>query len=395
MKKKALSLTLIVALFSTIIATQRISLTEANPNMIKQTYCDISIQSPQHLMTYETGNILLNLTVKTNYLIPSDLDPWRYFYNIDGQDHDSSVEITDFQIIGEENITGDTIIPYIETTLRGQAELPLLANGPHSIKVFEGYISNDGTIMSRTEPFTATSWFFVGTADLSSTYSSISNLTITSPQHKTYNSKWLTLNATADWLFATVEAISYSIYGTDSHSLSLTKPESFNHMNGTTIGTAALPELAEGEHNITVHVTGTGHFPETHEINEETTTNFIIDVRQPVISGLSVENTTYNQLDLLLDFAVNEPTSWMSYSLDEEANVTLTENTTLTLKEGAHSIIFYANDTAGNMAASETIYFTIKQVFPTIPIAAGVATTAVVSLSCAFYFKKRKSQGSV
>jgi hypothetical protein len=366
MKKKALSLTLIVALFSTIIATQRISLTEANPNMIKQTYCDISIQSPQHLMTYETGNILLNLTVKTNYLIPSDLDPWRYFYNIDGQDHDSSVEITDFQIIGEENI-----------------------------KVFEGYISNDGTIMSRTEPFTATSWFFVGTADLSSTYSSISNLTITSPQHKTYNSKWLTLNATADWLFATVEAISYSIYGTDSHSLSLTKPESFNHMNGTTIGTAALPELAEGEHNITVHVTGTGHFPETHEINEETTTNFIIDVRQPVISGLSVENTTYNQLDLLLDFAVNEPTSWMSYSLDEEANVTLTENTTLTLKEGAHSIIFYANDTAGNMAASETIYFTIKQVFPTIPIAAGVATTAVVSLSCAFYFKKRKSQGSV
>jgi hypothetical protein len=73
---------------------------------------------------------------------------------------------------------------------------------------------------------------------------------------------------------------------------------------------------------------------------------------------------------------------------DNEANLTLTGNTTLTLKEGPHKITIYATDTAGNMVASETVYFTIEQVFPTIPVAAGIATTAIVSLGFLVYFKK-------
>jgi hypothetical protein len=105
-----------------------------------------------------------------------------------------------------------------------------------------------------------------------------------------------------------------------------------------------------------------------------------------------VENKTYNQLDLPLDFSLNEPTSWIGYSLDDEANITLTGNTTLTLKEGLHSLVLYANDTAGNMGSSKTIYFTIDQVFPTIPVVAGVVTTAVVGvgLGLLLYRIKRK-----
>jgi len=70
--------------------------------------------------------------------------------------------------------------------------------------------------------------------------------------------------------------------------------------------------------------------------------------------------------------------------------LTLTGNIYLTLKEGPHSITIYANDTAGTMVASETIYFIIEQAFPTIHVAAGIATTSIVSLGFLVYFKKRK-----
>jgi hypothetical protein len=197
---------------------------------------------------------------------------------------------------------------------------------------------------------------------------------------------------TASARFADIDSMSYSIDGKGSRLLSLKKPESdsFNHMNGTVIGATVLLELSEGTHNITVQVEGTGYFPETSQIIEQATIHFTTDIRPPMISGLSVENKTYNQLDLPLHFEVNEPTSWMGYSLDNGANVTLLGNTTLTLKEGVHTITLHANDTAGNMASSETIYFTVEQVFPTIPVAAGVATTAVISAGLFFYLKKRE-----
>ena len=157
-----------------------------------------------------------------------------------------------------------------------------------------------------------------------------------------------------------------------------------NQANVTINSEAVLKDLTVGSHNVTVYAEDKAGNMATSE-----TICFTIE-RPPIISGLSVENKTYNQLDLPLDFTVNEPASWMGYSLDNEANVTLTGNTTLTLKEGIHSITVYANDIAGNMATSETIYFTIEQVFPTIPVTAAVVTTASVGLGLLVYFKKRK-----
>ena len=85
------------------------------------------------------------------------------------------------------------------------------------------------------------------------------------------------------------------------------------------------------------------------------------DTEPPTVSILSPQNTTYTTTSIPLTFTVNESTYWIGYSLDNQANVTITGNTTLTnLVNGTHSIIVYANDTSGNMGASNLVFFTIQ-----------------------------------
>ena len=71
----------------------------------------------------------------------------------------------------------------------------------------------------------------------------------------------------------------------------------------------------------------------------------------PVLEVLSPKNNaTYTSKDVELVLSVNRPTTWMGYSLDGLANVTVTGDTELTaLSEGAHNILVYVNDTFGNM----------------------------------------------
>jgi hypothetical protein len=57
----------------------------------------------------------------------------------------------------------------------------------------------------------------------------------------------------------------------------------------------------------------------------------------------------------------------MGYSLDDQSNITIAQNTTLTgLLDGTHRIIIYANDTFGNMGASEMVYFSDDTTPPNI-----------------------------
>ena len=84
------------------------------------------------------------------------------------------------------------------------------------------------------------------------------------------------------------------------------------------------------------------------------------EVAPPIITIFSPENTIYTTSLVPLTFTVNEATSWIGYSLDNQANVTITGNTTLTgLALGPHSIVLYANDTSGNMGSSQIVYFTV------------------------------------
>lgn len=76
----------------------------------------------------------------------------------------------------------------------------------------------------------------------------------------------------------------------------------------------------------------------------------------------SPENKTYSTNDVSLEFSVSESTTWVKYSLDGKANVTITGNTILTgLDEGTHNIIVYAQDLDGFTGLSERVYFTISE----------------------------------
>jgi len=166
MKKTALALTLIIGFILLIVSVQRVSLIKANPYFFKENYCDVSIHSPQN-MTYGTGNIILDFTVKTIDYIPPEYD---YFYSLDGQDFQSNVKIENVQIVNEEEITNESIVPYTDTTLKGQAELPFLTNGTHSIMVFSGHFINGKIQYITSEPYSANAEFIVisGTASPSS-----------------------------------------------------------------------------------------------------------------------------------------------------------------------------------------------------------------------------------
>jgi len=109
------------------------------------------------------------------------------------------------------------------------------------------------------------------------------------------------------------------------------------------------------------------------------------DTSPPTILVISPENKTYPVYEVPLTFTVNEVTSWIGYSLDGQTNVTVNSNTTVSnLSEGAHTLTVYANDTAGNMGYSATVYFTVDTVSPDIEILSPenkTYTTSSVSLS--------------
>jgi hypothetical protein len=87
---------------------------------------------------------------------------------------------------------------------------------------------------------------------------------------------------------------------------------------------------------------------------------FTINSLPPNIEVFSPENKTYAADSVSLSFIVDEPTSWIGYSLDGQTNVTITGNVTIYgLPEGAHTAKLYAKETAGNMGASKVIHFTI------------------------------------
>jgi hypothetical protein len=87
----------------------------------------------------------------------------------------------------------------------------------------------------------------------------------------------------------------------------------------------------------------------------------------PVINILYPKNETYTERKVPLIFTVSELPSWIGYSLDGQANVTITGNTTLSsLADGSHYVVVYANATEGEMDASETVYFQVDATPPNV-----------------------------
>lgn len=90
-------------------------------------------------------------------------------------------------------------------------------------------------------------------------------------------------------------------------------------------------------------------------------------LKPPGISVISPQNTTYVLNSVFLTFSVDEPTSWMGYSIDSQANATVTGNTTLMdLIDGTHYLVVYGNGTTGSMGLSNVVEFTVDTTPPNI-----------------------------
>lgn len=119
---------------------------------------------------------------------------------------------------------------------------------------------------------------------------------------------------------------------------------------------------------------------------------FIIDTTAPKILSLSLENKTYDTSNVPFILTTNEPISKVSYSLDGQANTTVAGDTALTnLHNGKHTVTVYATDPAGNIGASETVYFSVEVPQPvTVQFAiVPAATIALAGVGLFVYIKKR------
>ncbi len=199
-----------------------------------------------------------------------------------------------------------------------------------------------------------------------------SGINILSPSNATYNSSLLTLNVSITTLGGSDIRLlmKYSIDGEYRDII----PVITQYPCGSIIialhnGLVHLPVLNEGSHKITVYAEYTypnnnkfiTPFPgEITQFYAETVYFTINDGDVPSITNLSVENKTYNQTYLLLNFTINQPTSWIGYCLDGKTNVTILGNTTLVgLSNGSHDLAIYANDTEGNMGATKMVTFNV------------------------------------
>jgi len=165
---------------------------------------------------------------------------------------------------------------------------------------------------------------------------------------------------------------------------------------------STLSGLSEGAHMLKIRVLSTGNYYEGSVL-------FTIDNTGPTID-ISIKNAIYFENDLKLTCITNEPFSWIAYSLDNQVNVTIKTNsnydyaldnpingttqadTNLTdLTEGSHSLTIYANDTAGNMVASQTITFTVDKLEPfRTAIIIAVVLTGVVVLAAVSLLAHRR-----
>ncbi len=88
----------------------------------------------------------------------------------------------------------------------------------------------------------------------------------------------------------------------------------------------------------------------------------------PKVNILSPQVTTYTQRNVPLTFHVDGAIWNFMYALNDNLNISLTGNTTLTnMPNGDYSITVYAIDNNGNRGASQTVAFSVNNAEPYVP----------------------------
>jgi hypothetical protein len=195
---------------------------------------------------------------------------------------------------------------------------------------------------------------------------------------------------TASWLQENV-----TIFKQNSHSPEFPKFCSYNETFGN---------LPDGEYSVVITARGggsyednvpVGHFWGTvysYDMTSIAVVNFTV-ATPPEISILSLKNATYNSSDVPLNFTVNKAVTQISYVLDGQENRTITGNITLTeLPNGHHNVTVYASDEAGNVCASETVYFSVDVPFPVVTVAAGSTLVAIAAGTGLLLYRKKRRQ---
>jgi hypothetical protein len=227
---------------------------------------------------------------------------------------------------------------------------------------------------------------------------------ISSPSNLTYDSGWqmLYVNFKGLILGNVWFSMNYSLDGKENETVPLKK-----HYFGSIIqghpednywdASVELPILSNGSHYLTVFlevIWDTDYFSANRKVDNQTVYFTVVSPIQ-----LLMKNQTYNSTEIPLNFYMNDKVSQITYNLDNQANVTISGNTTLTsLTEGSHSISLYASDADGHWVNFDTATFTIikpasdanSSVTPLLLTALIViVAVAIVSL---VYFKKRKGK---
>ena len=160
--------------------------------------------------------------------------------------------------------------------------------------------------------------------------------------------------------------------------------------------------LSEGPHSIKITVECeslydpddsalTEKYAQTYSASD--TIHFSLTIPQcfkPTVTLLPSGNT-FNSSSVPLVFTINQNCSWLGYSLDNHANVTIAGNTTLTeLSNGNHTLVVYANGTLGGMGESQTIEFIVAVPFPTTLVALITVSVAIASVGLLVYFRRHR-----
>ena len=256
-------------------------------------------------------------------------------------------------------------------------------------------ISEEGYPDSKTEPPTVSIIAPTnGTSYSSSSLSLTCNVSVGNSSTASVRFLW-EITFEADWLPNNVTAYEFNA-DKDPYTTEPTITEFSKTVN--------LTGIPEGTHSLIVHARERGAYEEYDTsgfpslllyitnffIKGSSLVFFTVDLTPPKFSVLPVENKSYYTSDIPLTVATNEVLSKIAYSIDGHEKVTIAGNTTLiNLKYGEHNVTVYATDNAGN-TASEIVYFSVAEPFPTTLIIVTVITVTIIGASLIIYFKKRK-----
>jgi len=189
-------------------------------DVIRSSHHAIIIENPKNGSIYkDKEQMLLNFSVE--YVYQEGYIVWqvlsKLFYSVDGESAKTIKEIS-----------GPTSIPYRFSTF---IDISNLSNGTHKIEVTASFVVDVNNLFVPTYNFSSAPIFF------SIFRNQPPNVSVISPENKTYHQSTISLNFTLDEPTSKIE---YSVDGQN---------------NVTINGNTTLTDLSIGEHNCTVYAT--------------------------------------------------------------------------------------------------------------------------------------------